>query len=523
MILLTGDSNYRDVYTKFKKRMEEELGESVVYKQYTTNESLKLVLAGEPSKERPKVFLIGAGLNEVASKSKKKGKGHDELVRTVSNEQNTVVLKQAEKDNSSLFGMTPPFLRKDPAWIGEKFKLMFFYMREFSNKFNSGNMYVGTPIEILEADLKEDKVHLNDSGLEKLASQLISDAKTALKDVAILRNQGEAESDVELASSQLSDWSKTPETTRKRTRLEEDESPEANSGKRAKQTSSDESNSNSELIATLTQFMQQMRDDRKADSDILKKVEISQNNIVEKQKETDEKVTKLTDIVTTDNEIFASMKEDVDASENEMMRNTVIVKKLATKDKIPSDKKDLSKFVQEKGRGLVKQILGDEAEKEVKFVSTLFIKETRGEPEPGEPTYLPPFKLVFKTKEAGIRFREQVVKMSKEGKEGLEKTYFTHQQNAATRVRSSLMWGVVMGLKKKGKDAWVNQNLNKPNIQIKEGGKIVKTLTFLQAMKDHSNMISAKTLSDVKKTAMWNFAGQLERYFVVLKDDTENE
>jgi len=113
--------------------------------------------------------------------------------------------------------------------------------------------------------------------------------------------------------------------------------------------------------------------------------------------------------------------------------------------------------------------------------------------------------------------------MSKEGKEGLEKTYFTHQQNAATRVRSSLMWGVVMGLKKKGKDAWVNQNLNKPNIQIKEGGKIVKTLTFLQAMKEHSNMISAKTLSDVKKTAMWNFVGQLERYFVVLKDDTENE
>jgi len=80
------------------------------------------------------------------------------------------------------------------------------------------------------------------------------------------------------------------------------------------------------------------------------------------------------------------------------------------------------------------------------------------------------------------------------------------------------MWGVVEGLKKKGKDAWVNQNLNKPNIQIKEGGKIVKTLTFIQAMKEHSRCISAKVISDVTKSATWNFSGQLERYFVVLKD-----
>lgn len=80
------------------------------------------------------------------------------------------------------------------------------------------------------------------------------------------------------------------------------------------------------------------------------------------------------------------------------------------------------------------------------------------------------------------------------------------------------MWGVVEGLKKKGKEAWVNQNLNKPNIQIKEGGKIVKTLTFMQAMKEHSKIISAKVISDVSKSAAWNFKGQMERYFIVLKD-----
>jgi len=519
MILITGDSNYREVYTKFKKRIEKETKETVTFKQYSTNESLKLVLAGEEGKERPKVFLIGAGLNELAAKSKKKGKSHDELIRTIANEQNTAVLRQAEKDTKSLFGMMPPFLRFDPPWIADKYRLMFFYMREYSEKFTAGNMFVGSPIELDKGDIKDDKVHLNETGLVKLADRLIEDAKIALKDVAILMNPDGVEDEMEMASSQLSDWTRTPETTRKRTRdeTEEEDSPEANTSKKSKPTNSD-ADPNSELIATLTQFMQQMREDRKADSDTLKKVEITQINIVEKQKETDEKVEKLTDIVTTDNDIFASMKEDVDASENEMLRNTVIVKKLTTKESIPSDKKDLSKFIQEKGRGLVKDVLGDDAEKEVKFVTTLYIREPRGAPEPGGPTYLPPFKLVFRTKEAGIKFREQVVKLSKEGKEGFEKTYFTHQQNAATRIRSSLMWGVVEGLKKKGKEAWVNQNLNKPNIQIKEGGKIVKTLTFIQAMKEHSKIISAKALSDITKSATWNFSGQLERYFLVLKD-----
>jgi len=117
-----------------------------------------------------------------------------------------------------------------------------------------------------------------------------------------------------------------------------------------------------------------------------------------------------------------------------------------------------------------------------------------------------------------VKFREQAIAMSKEKKEGFEDTYFSHQQNAGTRVRTSLLWGVVDGLKKKGKEAWVNQNTNKPNIQIKEGGKIVKTITFVQAMQDHGNIIPKKTLEDVKKSAVWNFRNQLGRFFIVLKD-----
>ena len=80
------------------------------------------------------------------------------------------------------------------------------------------------------------------------------------------------------------------------------------------------------------------------------------------------------------------------------------------------------------------------------------------------------------------------------------------------------MWGVVDALKKEKKEAWVNLNLNKPTIQIKEGGKITKTLTFINSMKEYGTKIDAKVIEDTAKAARWGFGGQLERLFIVIKD-----
>jgi len=439
------------MYGKFKTKLEEETGESVVYKQYSTNESLKLLLAGgqEGTEGRPKVFVVGAGLNEIAARAPKKGKGREETVKSVVDEQNTIVIKQGEKDNKSIFYLVPPFLRKEPAWLDDKkTKMMAMLMAESALKFNSGNVFVGSNIPI-------------DEGKRKNV----------------------------------------------------DTSPNDPVGKRTKDTSDVGDGLTRGLVETLTQFMQEMRENRKVDEDSLKKVE-------EKQKTTDEKVDKLTEIVSTDTNIIAAMREDVDASENETMKSAVVVKKLVATAgvEIPVDKKELSKYIQACGRSLVGKVLGPELESEIKFVIPLYMKGTRAAVGPNEKTFVPPFKITFKNKDVGVKFREQAIVMSKEKKEGFENTYFAHQQNAGTRVRTSLMWGVVDGLKKKGKEAWVNQNTNKPNIQIKEGGKIVKTITFVQAMQDHGNIIPKKTLEDVKKSAVWNFRNQLERFFIVLKD-----
>ncbi len=95
--------------------------------------------------------------------------------------------------------------------------------------------------------------------------------------------------------------------------------------------------------------------------------------------------------------------------------------------------------------------------------------------------------------------------------------YFTFYQTAATRFRVTLMWAVADAIKTNVKQAWVSQT-NRPTLQIKEGGKIVKTLSYVQTMNEYKDKIPKKTLEDVKKAAQKLYSGNLEKTFIVIKD-----
>jgi len=260
------------MYGKFKSKLEEKTSETVIYKQYSTNESLKLLLSTgqEGNSERPRVFIIGAGLNEVVTRAPKKAKGREETIRSVTDEQNTIVVKQGEKDSKSIFFLVPPFLRKEPAWLDlTKIKLMAMCMAEGALKYNPGNVFVGSDIPIDEGDISDDKIHLNEDGLLKLSDAIVADALVALADVRILHGDrmdadddgGEAE--VVLASSQLaSSWAITPKTSRKRSRNGDSSPGESQVGKKSKDCSDVGDGLTRGLVDTLTQFMQEMRENR---------------------------------------------------------------------------------------------------------------------------------------------------------------------------------------------------------------------------------------------------------------------
>ena len=107
MIVVVGDSNYREICTTLKDKIEAEIGEKLVFRQATTNESLKIALEEEEEDGgTPKVILVGANLNEIATRAKG-NKGRDEMVKTVVMEQNSAVNKWAHEHQESLVLLAP--------------------------------------------------------------------------------------------------------------------------------------------------------------------------------------------------------------------------------------------------------------------------------------------------------------------------------------------------------------------------------------------------------------------------------
>jgi hypothetical protein len=157
-----------------------------------------------------------------------------------------------------------------------------------------------------------------------------------------------------------------------------------------------------------------------------------------------------------------------------------------------------------------------QAIEDIKFVASLYatIDPTKKDNAAG---LVPPFKIGFKTRETGIRFRDRGVANAKEEGNKLATTYFTHCQGSATRIRVSLLWAVATAIKNKNKEVWVNQGSSKPTLQIKQGGK-VRSYTFAKAMQEFGKKIPQKSIDDATKIAKKFFSGQLEKTFIVLSD-----
>jgi len=122
----------------------------------------------------------------------------------------------------------PPFLRQDPNWMEEKLSLVMFYIKLSVSKQSPQNTAVGSSIEIRSEDLGTDKVHLNDSGKEKLHGVIQSDI-LKVKESCSGEDDDMMETNSQLWSSQLSNSTEppTPATLKKRQRTDnEDEGEE---------------------------------------------------------------------------------------------------------------------------------------------------------------------------------------------------------------------------------------------------------------------------------------------------------
>ncbi len=271
------------------------------------------------------------------------------------------------------------------------------------------------------------------------------------------------------------------------------------------------------VMSKLDVLIKEIRGDRSDNKAKFTRVETKVDDIVEVMKEVRDRVEELETKDEDEDLLTAEMREDIDGLENENLKSIVIVRKLPAANTVPKDKKVLKTYILGTAKALVADVLGDEAASEIKFAATLYatVDPTKKDNRKG---LIPPFKIGFKTKDLGVKFRETAVKLAKEEGHHLATTYFTHCQSSATRIRVQLMWAVADAIKTKTREVWVNQVSCKPTLQIKEGGKIVKSLGYIKAMADYGNKIPKKNLDDLTKTAKKFFAGKLEKTFIVLKD-----
>jgi hypothetical protein len=549
MILIIGDSNFGNTLNVYGERLSAAVKEKIEFMKNSSNESLKVQLEKAVN---AKIIIVGAPLNEIVHRVKTgQKKGRDETIRAVCEEQNRIFNESATL--ASRLGvihlMVPAFMRMDPAWMEEKYKLCTYYQRDYVKVKSPWNAGIGNPVDIDKDDLKPDKIHLNDHGMEKLFKILEIDLKKCKENLG----EGEVSLSQDWASQVVDEQENriptpaTPAAQRKRVRQSPDlseEEEDENVIKKAKKSSAEDK------MDKIYDLVKEMKEESK-----LARTEVQ--DIKEKLTCNDKKVDDLKgefesfkEEVVRDNELTAEMREDIDGLENENLKVIVVVRKLKAEEPVPKDNKALRTYVQDLARHLARKVLNDEAAKSVKYAAMLYsyVDPTKKDNKEG---LVPPFKICFNTKDAAVAFREKALKMAKAGAArrtfgsdqdaeqmdqdqeqgpGAEQqqqqqrgesnvcqgAYFTYFQTAATRFRVTLMWAVADAVKTKSKQVWVSQG-NRPTLQIKEGGK-VKSLSFVQTMLEYKEKIPQKTLEDVKKGATKLFAGRLEKTFIVIKD-----
>ena len=512
MILILGDSNYRNTMEVYGNSLSLAVEDVVNFEFCSSVESLKLALSSR--EDSPTIIMIASPLNEIATRiTKNQAKGRDATVKAVIEEQIKAVTVSAKANPSCLYVCMPPFLRQDPKWMEEKVTLAFFYTKEGAFKAKMSNLALGSIVDITTDDLVDDKVHLNDTGKEKLNGIIEADI---MKCKEALAHAEDGEPYTQDWASQLTNENEppTPLSIRKRQRSIANMSieSEAEGETEVKKAKTGEERIIDKLELVLKK-LDEHKDETKANFRKMdQKLEQNKNDVVQAKK----KVEKIEKRLDKNDLHTAEMKEDIDGLENENLRSVVVVRKLATKEVVPMDKKSLSSFVLKAAKDLVKEILNEEAVKTIKYVTTLyaFIDPTKKDNAKG---LVPPFKIGFITKDQGICFRETAVKKAKEENNKFASTYFTHCQSSATRIRCTLMWGVADGIKSDTKEVWVNQHANKPTLQVKEAGK-VKTYSFAKAMEDFKEKIPKKTLDEATKIAKRYFAGHIKKTFIVLSD-----
>jgi hypothetical protein len=220
---------------------------------------------------------------------------------------------------------------------------------------------------------------------------------------------------------------------------------------------------------------------------------------------------------------LARLKEDTDTFDNDRMRDTILLKKLKSEKELPKSHQDILQVAKNEVKDMIKAIMPEYHDQMIRYIGLLH--QFDGKFKRQSEFELPPIKIQFKRKEDCLDFRYKAMEHSKKFNARYSGVYLVHPQNPATRVRVMVMWAIAKSLKdeKQKVDAWVSQSGPKPTLIIKkgDGNKNQKVMSFVQAVSTHGESVNPQDLVQASTVANRFFKGEVSKFFVILKDDSE--
>ena len=511
-----GDSNYRELFTLHRAEFEDDL--VVGFDLASSVASVKTIL--DDAEFKPNVVFICSPTNEIALKSKNNTKSREGIIEGVVKDLFNIVNDHGHKHEQTYFVIFQPFLRLDPPWLEAKMPFYTNFVKNTHAHSSPRNVFIGTEVQITLEDLKPDKVHLNSEGMKKLLTCVVADIRTA-KDLCANGAQAGGEGtdgtdnvDADMDEAPLSQTRSTRKTPLRKKRSHEESSDDDGKHTKKKKPKSKEDKIDLllERMMGMDQMLKDLHDDRSSTRDRFDKIEDKMEETILVQENLKEQIES---IKQSDNSFSAIIKEDLDAVENASLRDTVIIKRMATDKVIPTERKALSTLILEVGKEILTEIMGNDTC--MKYIAPLYFRNDKKTPKEGDRPELPPFKITFRQLPDAILFKEKVIAASKDPTHKLYKCYALNQQNVGTRIRLLLLWGIVDVLKREKKESWVSQGAPKPTLQVKQG-TLVKSYSYIEAISGFGERIEKKVIDEATKLASRFYYGNVEKIFIILKD-----
>jgi len=506
--MFIGDSNLINTYNAHKRLIGEAIGDNI-FEQAMTNESIKMLLSGCNIEQIGKV-VIGTILNEVAWRCRAAAeKDRDEVLQKTVKDQVDVVSEFSIANPSITIVILCPLPRGDPEWMDSKVPEVTQKLKEEFGKLGNDKITFAQPTILELSDIAKDKVHLTTTGMKKYLETIIGKI-----DVDTEEEMEQDSSDWAASTTTPGKMNLRSNSKRGREEYKESEDP-LKTIKRPRATGKSELLRIFDEIRELSKKMQKSNENienysKKLDANVVTTT-TNTKSISDLGKKVDKQEKRMDKMDTA----IAQLEERADESINENLKDVIIVRRLKHKDPIPKTKAEINTMLKVIADKMVVDMGG--AADTIKFVAMAYGEIDQAKQARRHGT-VPAFIIGFKQKQDAISFKEAGSKKAKIEGGDYHKVVFAYRHCLGSRIRTMILWKIVNKLKEEGKETWVNVNMTRPKLQIKNGDKYPLEFDFVQAITKFKGKLIDPDLKEANDIARRHYKGRCQQVFLVLKD-----